>query len=311
VLATLVAVGLVGGLLAAVIHVSLPLLFSRFSTPGFRRVWGLDPNDRKFPVAPATLGLVALIAAYGEITLAPASLGTKQGQLYTALVITGSVWASALVWRLGRAILHHDVVESLAQGDPDYDFAFALAKKSGIRLREVRVGKYAIRDSRPVVAGVISLHIRERRDLTEQERQIILTERVAALKFTQSLTLTQGVFGAALILIAALTFLAMYLVNVSFFNLIALAGMALLAHIVDLIQEERFAAGQRKIDLFMLQSVGDFDIVERTVTAAYTERNRFETSTPRSLEPSKSHLERLRNLRSVAEEHGFVTPLAP
>ena len=310
-LATLVAVGLVGGFLSVVISTSLPLVFPRLTVPGFKPAWVPESKERKFPVEAAVVGLVGLIAAYAVITLAPAALGANQDQLYTAFLIAAGIWAATLLWRLGRAVLFHDVVETLAPGDPDHDFAFDLAKKSGIGLKEVRVGKYAIHDARPVVAGVVSLHIRERTDLTEQERQVILTERVAALQFTPSSTYTQAVFGAAIIAIATLAGTAIYLVDRPHLTVVALAGMFLLGRLTEAIQKKRLAADQRKIDLFVLQSVGDFELVERTISAAYVQRNRPETHTARSLEPSKSQLERLRRLRSVAEEHGFETPLAP
>jgi len=111
-------------------------------------------------------------------------------------------------WRTNLAVPYE---MELGPGDPDYDFAFALAVTSCIPIEGVRIVEKLTDRRVCALDGIIALTPIQRSELTEQERQVLLTQWVGAVKFvtdTRRSNIIRAVWAS--LVIFALCLIAIY-----------------------------------------------------------------------------------------------------
>ena len=190
-IAAVVAALIVGCLLAIVADMSVALVLLRgwelaLPLSGERRPLAVFPRERLLRGPFLLLGTLALGAAYLVAAVVPISLGGIGWALNTVVLAVASVWASGIVIAVARSYAALTSGPDLLPGDPDYDFVAALATKSNMRFRSMRVIQNGRVEEWPHKTGILVLSEAERLELTPEERQIVLTQRLGTLQYTQS-----------------------------------------------------------------------------------------------------------------------------
>ena len=311
-LASLVLVTVIGCLLALVTNMSAAIAFRlpwRGPIPlGGRRNELALLQAPKLTAPFLVLGFGALLAAYAILALAALTLGTLAGPVQGAIIVVAALWFTGILTSIVCASMVDPYQEELMPGDPDFDFAFALAQKSGLALKSLRVVSRPVDRNELAIQGIIALTLLERSDLTDAERQIILTQWVGALRFAKESIRSRLMRGGVILLVViAAGLVAMDLeLRGGAIPLIVLLPIHL-GNIWSIkFGKQREAVESKKIDKFTLQAMGDYLLVQQAIAKDFLltlKANKRESMSQRD-EDMAVH-DRLNLLREAAKELGI------
>lgn len=286
----------IGGFLAIVTNMGAALVFRLpWYRQGRRSIPPTDFRTREFLV-----GWCALAGAYLLSTGNPGTLGIYATPVMAAIYAVAGLWSASALWHLGRYIGADRYIAELGPGDPDYDYAMALARRNGIQVKAVRtvarvsdIGSLARR-------GIIALTVSERTLLSETDRQVRLAEWVGSIHFVK-MKPVQIVRAGLMVLAFGTTVLVvsqflpssesstfMFLIQAS------MAGFAYFASIGN-------AKKRIEIDKFILNIFPDYFFVSDSLTRNFE----LAAALPNSLSSPKTLEARQERLLKAAKELGL------
>jgi len=307
VLASLAIVTLIGSLLALVTNLSVALVF-RLPWRGPIPLGGqrselarLETPKMEFPFL--ALGFGGLLVAQIFLLLATITLGALAGPIQGAIIVVAALWLTGIFVSIIRATSVDPSRQELGPGDPDYDFAVALAKKSGIELRAVQLRSKPPDRGYQAAHGAIVLTHTERSDLNEVERQIILTQWIGELKYSSDTRRQRLILGGTMALMSLTMGWISIARNLHIEALLAVAPTMIPNAWNSWFYSKKASRQSKAIDKFTLQEVGDYLQVQQAIskdfllTLSPSQRNQM---TPR--EEDEAIHRRLNKLREAATE---------
>ena len=265
-IAPLILVTIVGCALAIVAELSVGLALDlphlgRSRAFKFRSTGDCQGKETMLTARTLLLGSTLLAIPHLITVYFPLALGPFLEPIQTVILATFIGWLAGIMGGITHLPWARGFERELSKGDPDYDFAIQLAGKSGIRLKSVAIVKGPIRTRQPRYPKTICLSQNERVNLSDQDREVLIAERVGALRFIKSTPL--AMLQAAVIAVTV-CLLTIYLINavgnprslnsVPFGTLVLVFAWA---------YRSQWDNGESpKLDRFTLQAIGDLATVE-------------------------------------------------
>jgi len=310
VLASFVIVTVIGSLLALVTNLSVAIaLRLPWQSPislGANKSELARTESPKLEFPTLAFGFVTLLVAQIIFSLCALTLDALARAVQIAIVVAAAFWILGIFVDLFRASLVHPYPEGLSQGDPDYDFALALARKSGAELKSVRVGSKPPDQGYQAAHGTIVLTQAQRWELTEAERQIVLTQWIGTLKYSSDTRQMRLLFTAAVVVLSLAV--CSILVSHKIYGAYALMGLPvqLINAFRSNVNSSRATRESKAIDKFTLEAVGDYAAVQQALS-----KDVLLTLDPHQLsqlptrEKDQAIYRRLNKLREAAKEMGI------
>jgi len=294
VIASLAIAGIIGCLLAIAVKMGVLLAFrlpepwlSKKGLPPARPV----PTDFRVPafiLGGATIALALFIAIATTETL-----GGYAGSVILAVYGVAAFWGAGALWHFGRLAIADRFLAVLGPGDPDYDYALALAEQGGVTLKTMWIVAKPDGFVRLANKGIIAITVSEREKLTEQERQVRLAEWIGTMRVNSDHSKPETAILALAFLPAVFLILLLgFHPSIGFSILISQIPLQIMIQV----RTRTEARMKRKVDRFVLDTFNNYYLVSSAM-AVYTD-----LASPSPQTPSRAVKERLDRLRKAADE---------
>lgn len=285
----------IGGFLAIVTNMGAALVFR---LPWFRQGrQSIPPTD--FRTREFLGGWLALAGAYLLSTGNPGTLGLYATPVMVAIYAVAGLWSASALWHLGRFIGADRYIAELGPGDPDYDYAMALARGKGIHLKGVRTVAKVSEIGQLARRGIIALTESERTILSASDRQVRLAEWVGAVRFLRPLRYQVVVAALLALVLLALAATSMIWSN-TVSNLLMLVCQLATVGLVAL-ASQRNSRDRLKIDMFILEIFPDYFFVSDSLARNF----QLAAAIPNNLSSPKVLEARQERLLKAAKELGL------
>jgi len=317
VIVSLIVLSILGGILALVAEFSVSLalnrpVFGRRLNPLLWRVGVVQGKETLLTGRTLSFGFGLLLTAHMVLATFSLSVGAFLWPALSAILTVDVIWLIGILGAITHLPWSRGFKKVLTTGDPDYDYAVLLARMSGIPLQSVGIVRGSVRTRQPKFARTICLSQSEREELSEQDRRVLIAERIGALRFIKPASRGTVLAAIQTTTLAALLTVVLHGVGVPW--LMASLTNAAMFLVFSCGFHSRLDNGNNdELDRFILEATGDLTTVELAVTnqfalMARSEHDSYVSRAARD-ELSKRLEMRKANLLSVAQELNLPTRL--
>jgi|GEM_PF-6884704 len=229
----------------------------------------------------------------------------------TLTICMGSMFAG--IWARGR-----NQSVRLSEGDPDYDYAMALAAKANVRLRGVKLSKTPITNAAATLFRTIILTDGVREKVSQEERRAIIAHEVGHLKYSHVPVYFLITLGLNVALFTAYFHGQDYMQNTypglsDFVRFSPLLLNMVFFFVIRLIATPLSRKNELAADRFALESVGSFTVVATALSRIHLVNGSPHTyvGMDKVVGTHPSLLKRIDALRIAATELGMEASFDP